>query len=428
MTETVYPRIGEKVLRETLPSGLQVLLIPKPGFARKYAAFTTHYGGMDMCFEQDGQWLKTPAGIAHYLEHKMFDTEQGNALQELAKNGAEPNAFTSNDITTYYFDSTEHFAENLRILLSFVSIPYFTEESVAKEQGIIGQEIGMIEDNPEWVVYKHLMECLYENSPARVSVAGSVESISHITAQTLYDCHKAFYTPSNMCLCVVGDIEMDEVLAIVREILPQEGGEVIKRYYGADEAPTPFQKESRCTMEVAMTTFLAGFKCQPVNGGMERIRLNFIGDLACDVLMGESSPLYAKLYADGAINGTFGSSFDMLPGVCYVYAGGDAADPNAVAAAILAEAKRLCTEGIDEEYYQRIRRANFGSTLKSLNSFESIAISHTQGCFDGYDPYRFPELFDTITKEDIIAFLRENIVESRMALSVIDPKEDTACI
>ena len=146
----------------------------------------------------------------------MFDTEDGNALQELAMNGAEPNAFTSNAITCYYFDSTEKFYENLEILLSFVSVPYFTDESVEKEQGIIGQEIGMIEDNPEWQVYKQLMQSLYHTSPARTPVAGSVESIREITAQTLYDCHKAFYTPANMCLVVVGDVEPQQVLDIAR--------------------------------------------------------------------------------------------------------------------------------------------------------------------------------------------------------------------
>ena len=252
MKETAYTRIGEKTLWTKLDNGLAVCVVPKPGFAKKYAFFATRYGGMDMRFERGGEWLDTPAGIAHYLEHKMFDTEAGNALQELAKNGAEPNAFTSNAITAYYFDSTEHFYENLKILLSFVSIPYFTEESVAKEQGIIGQEIDMIEDNPEWQVYKRLMECLYRTSPARVSVAGSVESISHITAKTLYDCHKAFYTPSNMCLCVVGDVDEEQVLSIAREILPKEGGPVIPRDYGEGEELKPNCRETVCRMEVSM--------------------------------------------------------------------------------------------------------------------------------------------------------------------------------
>ena len=193
MKQIIYPRIGETVYRETLPNGLPVCVVTKPGYRRAYALFATRYGGMDMRFALNGEWLDTPAGIAHYLEHKMFDTEEGNALQILAQNGAEPNAFTSNAVTAYYFDSTEHFFENLRVLLSFVSVPYFTDESVQKERGIISQEIGMIEDNPEWQVYKNLIGLLYRSSPARVPVAGSVESIAGITAQTLYDCHKAFY-------------------------------------------------------------------------------------------------------------------------------------------------------------------------------------------------------------------------------------------
>ena len=222
MKQTFYERIGESVYREVLPNGLQICVVPKPEHAKKYAFFATRYGGMDTRFCLNGKWLDTPAGIAHYLEHKMFDTKEGNALQELAKNGAEPNAFTSNAMTGYYFDSTEHFEENLEILLSFVSIPYFTEESVAKEQGIIGQEIRMIEDNPDWQLYTRMMQALYQKSTARTSIAGTVESISHITAETLYDCHKAFYTPSNMVLTVAGDVEPEEVVRIAREILPKE--------------------------------------------------------------------------------------------------------------------------------------------------------------------------------------------------------------
>ena len=229
MKQTFYERIGESVYREVLPNGLQVCVVPKPEHAKKYAFFATRYGGMDTRFCLDGKWLDTPAGIAHYLEHKMFDTKEGNALQELAKNGAEPNAFTSNAMTGYYFDSTEHFEENLEILLSFVSIPYFTEESVAKEQGIIGQEIRMIEDNPDWQLYTRMMQALYQKSTARTSIAGTVESISHITAETLYDCHKAFYTPSNMILTVVGNVDPIHVADLARRILPREGGPVIPR-------------------------------------------------------------------------------------------------------------------------------------------------------------------------------------------------------
>ena len=218
-----FPRAGEKIFHEVLENGLNVFVFPKPEFQKSYAFFATRYGGMDTRFCLNGQWQDTPAGIAHYLEHKMFDTKEGNALQELAKNGAEPNAFTSNAMTGYYFDSTSHFDENLEILLSFVSIPYFTGESVAKEQGIIAQEIRMIEDNPDWQIYARMLRALYSVSTARTSIAGTVESISRITAETLYDCHKAFYTPSNMILTVVGNVDPVKVSDLARRILPKEG-------------------------------------------------------------------------------------------------------------------------------------------------------------------------------------------------------------
>ena len=426
MDKKLYPRIGEEVIWVTLDNGLPVCIVPKKGFSRRYALFATRYGGMDMRFRLNGQWLDTPAGIAHYLEHKMFDTEDGNALQELAMNGAEPNAFTSNAITCYYFDSTEKFYENLEILLSFVSVPYFTDESVEKEQGIIGQEIGMIEDNPEWQVYKQLMQSLYHTSPARTPVAGSVESIREITAQTLYDCHRAFYTPANMCLVVVGDVEPQQVLDIARRVLPKDSGELIERDYGAEEPTEAAQAYAEEHMEVSMPSFLVGFKCPPQHGGEEQHRFAAIGELACDVLMGESSPLYARLYSQGLINGSFGAAFDILPGAAYAYAGGDSKEPKAVAEAILAEAQRLVREGVDEDYYKRIVNANFGAALRELNSFESIAVSMAEGRFQGYDPYRFPEIYDSITAADVLAFLRENVTRSHMALSVIAPKEEEA--
>ena len=243
MKETFYERIGEAVCRERLTNGLEVCVVPKPGYAKKYAFFSTRYGGMDTRFCLDGQWLNTPAGIAHYLEHKMFDTREGNALQELAKNGAEPNAFTANAMTAYYFDSTEHFEENLRILLSFVSIPYFTDESVAKEQGIIGQEIRMIEDNPDWQIYTRMLRAMYHRHAARTSIAGTVESIAEITADTLYDCHKAFYTPANMILTVVGDVDPEEISRIGRPyqlVSARNGRHAIT--YAPDISKTPFNK------------------------------------------------------------------------------------------------------------------------------------------------------------------------------------------
>ena len=409
MKQTYYERIGESVYREVLPNGLQICVVPKPEHAKKYAFFATRYGGMDTRFCLNGKWLDTPAGIAHYLEHKMFDTKEGNALQELAKNGAEPNAFTSNAMTGYYFDSTEHFEENLKILLSFVSIPYFTEESVAKEQGIIGQEIRMIEDNPDWQLYTRMMQALYQKSTARTSIAGTVESISHITAETLYDCHKAFYTPSNMILTVVGNVDPIHVVDLARSILPREGGPVIPRDYG-QEPPQVAEKETRLAMEVASPQFLTAYKCTPAADGDDYLRTAVIGDMACDLLLGDSSPLYQRLYEEGLINTSF--------------AGGDSRDARRAAAEIQKEAERLAGGGIDEDYYQRVRRASFGSNLRGLNSFENIAVTLTEGYFHGYDPFRFPQVFDAITKEDVSAFLRDNLTADRAVLSEIVPTEN----
>lgn len=421
MKRELYQRLGETVYREILPNGLPVNVVSKPDFAKSYAFFATRYGGMDTRFQLNGTWLDTPAGIAHYLEHKMFDTEEGNALQELAKNGAEPNAFTSNAMTGYYFDSTEKFEENLRILLSFVSVPYFTDESVAKEQGIISQEIRMIEDEPDWRVYTGMMDALYHKNTAKTHIAGSVESIREITAKTLYDCHKAFYTPGNMVLTVVGNVEPERVAELAASILPGESGPAVPRDHGEEQSGVAQREVSR-RMEVAMPQFLLGFKCKPAAEGADYLRRSLIGGMASDLLLGDSSPLYQRLYERGLINGSFGGAFELMPGTAYFYAGGDSRDVGAVAEEIHREARRMAAEGLDGDFYERVRKAAFGAMLRSLNSFESIAVSLTEGHFAGYDALRFPEAFDSIGEEDVLAFIRDELTEEHAAMSIILPK------
>ena len=181
-------------------------------------------------------------------------------------------------------------------------------------------------------------------------------------------------------------------------------------------------RETSRAMEVSSPQFLTGFKCRPAAEGEDYLRLAVVGDMACDILLGESSPLYLRLYDQGLINTSFGGSFEMMPGVAYLYAGGDSRDARAVAAEIQQEAERLVREGIDEDFYQRVRRASFGANLRGLNSFENIAVSLTEGYFHGYDPFRFPQVFDTVTREDVTAFLRENLRPDRMVLSEITPK------
>ncbi len=418
-----YPRLGETVFRQTLSNGLEVVTVHKPFHAKSYAFLAVRYGGMDLRFQTEGRWRETPAGIAHYLEHKMFDMASENVMQSFARNGASDNAFTSNAMTAYYFTSTAHFYENLRILLRFVSTPYFTQESVDKEQGIIAQEIQETEDDPDWRVYANLMERLYQDSPARVPVVGSLESIRQITPQTLYDCHKAFYTPSNMILVCVGNVDQARVAEEAEAILPREGGPAVIRDYGREDAAGPAGSEVSQAMEVSMPMFLAGYKCQAVDEGEGTLRQSIVGDLACDALFGDSSPLYTRLYEEGAVNSSLGGNFDMLPGAHYVYVGGDAKDPRRVFEEITRQARKLGEEGIGEDFYRQIRRAAYGGMLRSLNSFENIAVSIAEAYFRGFDYFRFPEVFDAVGKADVEAFLRENIAPEKSALSLIQPRE-----
>jgi len=423
MEKLEFARVGETMYHEKLENGLNVFVFPKPDFQKGYAFFATNYGGMDMRFCLDGEWHDTPAGVAHYLEHKMFDTEDGNALQDLAANGASPNAFTSNAITGYYFDSTEKFEENLRILLSFVSVPWFTKESVDKEQGIIGQEIGMIEDDPDWKVFMNLMAALYQNHPVRVSVAGSVESISHITADTLYACHKAFYDPANMVLCVAGPVDAGHICEIAREILPRQAGPIAEKDYGQAEKPQAAQALIEERMEVSAPIFQLGCKGDAPENGDAHLRQELVGELALEVLLGNSSPLYARLYREGLINQEFTYGYESYPGCAFLSAGGESRDPEAIRAAVLEEAVRIGREGADPALWERVKKGVYGARVRGLNSFENLCIGQAQAFFAGSDFLRFTEIFDAITQKEAEALISNWVTEERTALSVVRAKE-----
>lgn len=423
MEEKKYPRIGEQLFHTVLDNGLNIYVDPKPGFQKSYAFFATNYGGMDMRFCLDGKWLDTPAGVAHYLEHKTFDTEDGNALQDLSANGASPNAFTSTAITGYYFESTEKFEENLKILLSFVSIPYYTQESVDKEQGIIGQEIRMGDDEPETQVFYGMLDGLYANSPIKVNIAGTVESISHITAEILNLCHKAFYDPGNMVLCVAGDVDPARVASIAKEILPAQGHPPVERDYGKAEAPEAAQSHWEKEMAVSVPIFQLGFKDVPPQKGEEWLRWELTGNLACEALFGTSSPLYARLYSEGLVNEGFSYGCEAYPGAAFLCAGGESRDPEAVRTAVLDEAERLGREGIDEGLFQRLKKAAYGNLVRGLNSFETICINQAMAHFSGYDYLTFPSCFEAITKADVEACIRRAITQSKTTLAIIQPKE-----
>ena len=426
MNHKEYSRIGERVFSARLDNGLTVYVDVKPDFQKSYAFFATDYGGMDMKFQLDGQWHDTPAGVAHFLEHKTFDTKDGNALQDLAANGASPNAFTNSAITGYYFESTEKFYENLNILLSFVSQPYYTQESVDKEQGIIGQEIRMIEDDPEYQVYYAMLEGLYAHHPIRTSVAGTIESISRITAGTLNLCHSAFYNPGNMVLCVAGNVDPEKVLDMAREILPREGKGSIPRDYGPAEPAGAARSRTELRMEVSTPIFQLGWKMEPAPRGEEQLRQKLVAELACEALLGNSSPLYVRLYREGLINSSFSYGFDGYPSCAYAMAGGESADPDAVAAAIAAEAERIGREGVDPALFARLKKGLYGTKVRGLNSFENICVGMAQAYFAGYDMLRFPEVFEGVSQADVETCIRTCFTPERAALAVVQPGEGQA--
>ena len=428
MIKTDYPLLGETVYREVLENGLHIAVVPRKGFSKKLAYFVTDYGSIHTDFTLKGEKIQAPAGVAHYLEHKLFDMPQRDVTAEFAALGASPNAFTSYDMTAYYFSCTDNFKDCLKLLLEFVSFPYFTEETVAKEQSIIGQEISMNEDDPGTQVFERLMETLYQKHPIRVPILGTAESISRITPEILYCCHRAFYAPGNMILCVVGDVDPEEVTGIAREILPKEAlpvGEKDRNWSEAMVAETP---RVECSMEVAMPLFNMGFKCEPVQAGEKAIRQEMVGDLAAEALFGESSPLYARLYEAGLIDSSFGGGFETVDGMAMLTCSGDSDDPEAVLEAILAEAEALAKSGVAEQDFQRMKRSAMGRRVRDLDSFDSTCFRVCAYHFSDFDYFQFPAVYADIQKEEIQEFLSRAVLRDRCAMSVVYPLEkENAC-
>ena len=418
-----YPKLGEQFYEQKLPNGLCVRVLPKPGFARRYAFLGVNFGSIDTHFTLGGREYRVPDGIAHYLEHKMFDLPEGDATEQFAAHGGSPNAFTSYTMTAYYFDCTEEFEENLRILLRLVTVPYFTPESVEKERGIIAQEIRMYEDSAESRVYEDLFRGMFAVHPVRVPVAGTVESIAEITPQALYDCHAAFYRPGNMILCVAGDVDPEAVVRIARELTPEVSAPLPVRDYGAAEAlscPMPIQQR---VMEVAMPTFAFGFKCAPPAPDALMHR-EVLGDLAAEILAGESSELYQRLYERGLIDAGFSVGYESVKDACLLSASGDSTDPEAVQRALLSEAAHIAKNGVDPAQFARLVKSALGRRTRDLDSFESICyLMGGSYYFDGVDYLRFPEVYASVTPEDVRRFLAETVQPERAALAVVRPKE-----
>lgn len=414
-------RLDEKYTVIEHPSGLRICIWKMEGYSTAHALFGTKYGSVNTTFKtkKDKDFITVPNGIAHYLEHKLFENEDCDVFQLYAQTGASGNAYTSFDRTCYLFSCTDNFEKSLEILLDFVQKPYFTEETVAKEQGIIGQEIKMYDDNPDWCVFFNLLEAVYFNNPVRINIAGTVESISHITPELLYQCYYAFYNLQNMVLSIAGDVDEDKILEICdRLLIPNEDMELQTVFpYEPDEIVTPLVRKS---MEVAVPIFNLGYKCSAYEG-REMLRAEVETNIVLYLLAEKTSDFYKRLYDEGLINYTFSTEVFCGEGFFMPIFGGESRDPERVRDLINAEIERCKKEGFDRELFENAKKAYYGSLVKDLNSPSDIATNMINKTMCGLTAFDELEIAAAVTLEDVENRLKSDFDTSRAVLSIIDP-------
>lgn len=403
-----------------LANGLAVRLLQMPSYGAVHAMYTTGFGSIHRAFSHSGKETHLPAGLAHFLEHKMFENEDGvDAFSLFGETGAIANAYTSFDHTSYIFTATSEIERNLDILLSFVGHPHFTEKSVAKEQGIIGQEIGMMEDVPEMRSLFSVLECLYHKHPIRDDVGGTVESIATITPEMLYACTDAFYTPAQMALCVAGNVEMETVLkAVERANLPQTAAEAPKLIF-PEEPDAVAQKTREFKMAVSMPMFGLGFKEAPVNGST--IKTEVACDMLTELICGETSTLYRRLYDEGLVQPGFGAEYGCYNGCLQFIFAGESEQPEKVREEILKEIRRQRENGIDEEQFNICKNMMYGDVISDLENVERVAGMLSSSYFRGRTPAEELAAIASITPQDAQNALNSMLSEERSVFSVIRP-------
>lgn len=416
---------GEEMYYGTHSSGLGIYIIPKKGYSKTYVIFGTRYGSVDSKFIVPGETEVTevPDGIAHYLEHKMFDQPDGsNVFDRFSKYGGNANAFTSFNITAYLFDATANVEENLAALMDYVQSPYFTEESVKKEQGIIGQEIRMYDDSGSWRLFFNFLGCLYRNHPVKKDIAGTVESISHITPEYLYKCYNTFYNLSNMSIVAVGNADAARIVSVIEKGIKKNEPfeEDIKKIYPdePDEIAKPYAEQK---LSVAKPLFMLGFKDTDTGYGGERLlKKNIEMSILLRMLFGKSSALYKELYEKGLINNSFTFEYTMQTDYAYSSISGESSDPKAVYDAVINEVKGA---GLCEEDFERVKKVIWGEYIRSLNDVEDYAVTFMQMRFMDIDYFNFADAYKSVTFEDVKKRFRKHFDPQRSALSVINPTE-----
>jgi predicted Zn-dependent peptidase len=420
-------RLAEKLHISRLSNGLPVYVLPKPGFLKKYAILAVRFGSCDLEFQAPGEPAAraVPAGIAHFLEHKLFEEEGGgNAFDRFSKNGAYCNAYTSYTTTAYLFSCTDLFAENLALLVDFVGQPVFTEAAIAREREIISQEIRMYEDSPDWRGFQGLLESLYERHPVRIDITGTIDSISQIGKADLERCYRAFYRPSNMVLFAAGELEPMRVVEVAERAFaarryPDGGGEL--RRVRPDEPPGVRVPEARMKLDISQPRLLVGWKDPRPDSGRNLLRKDVEVAFAIELIYGRSSTFYERAYEGGLIDSGFAASYTAERDHGYVALGGETDDPDRLRSEVAAAAERALREGFAAEDFARIRNKALGKFLRNFNSLEYVAASFVQGYFLDVDFFEYLPAIEQVEPEAVLERARAILRPDLMAASIVEP-------
>ncbi|BDG62047.1 EF-P 5-aminopentanol modification-associated protein YfmH [Caldinitratiruptor microaerophilus] len=419
-------RLRETIYWETLPSGLRVGVLPRKGWRETTGRVAVNYGSNDSRWIPPGETepVEVPAGIAHFLEHKLFESEEGNAFDRFAALGADANAYTSNQQTVYYFSTTDRVPECLETLLDMVQTPYFTDQTVEKEQGIIEQEIRMYLDHPEWRSRQNLLEALYQKHPVRIDIAGTVESIRQITKEQLYRCHATFYHPSNMMVFVAGDVDPQAVIQQVADNVEKRGYRPqppVQRLYEPEPAEVAERRREQ-ELAVSQPIFRLGFKDRRVGEtGRDLLRKELLTSVVLDGIIGKATPLYNELYEAGLIDGRFGFDYTGEPTYGYTTFAGPTRDPEALEARLLEGIEKARRQGLESYDFERAKRKALGRFLSMLNSTEMIAYVVNDGFFKNIGLFDVLPVAESLTLDEANERLREHFDPQYAVTSIIWP-------
>lgn len=414
-------RTGEQYTYVKHPTGLDIYLWKMEDYSTTYALFGTKYGSVNTKFKTKNEpdFITVPNGIAHYLEHKLFENEDCDVFSLYAKTGASANAYTSFDKTCYLFSCTDNLYESLEILLKFVQDPYFTPENVQKEQGIIGQEIRMYDDNASWRVFFNMLQGMYLNHPVKIDIAGTVESIAEINADLLYKCYYTFYNLNNMVLSVAGNIDEDRILELCDKLLKQGGNPELETAF-EPEPETVCKKEVVQQLEVAIPIFNIGFKAKP-ESGIDALKAEIETNFALSLTAGNSSEFYKRLYGDGLINTSFSTEVFYGDGYFCSIFGGESRDPRLVRDKIIEEIERRKKEGFDEKSFNIVKKSYYGSLIRDLGVAESVASSMLNAGMEKLSAFDVIETVAAVTYEDVIRRLERQFNAENVTLSIVEP-------